>query len=240
MTDPDLLARLDTVRDRVAAAARSAGREPDAIDILLATKTQPVALIAGAVRAGFGLVGENRVQELVAKAADLDDALAGVPFERHFIGRLQSNKVRALVPLVECVQSVHSVELVDRLAAVAAETGRVLDVFVQVNVSGEESKSGAAPIAAVSIAAAVVDRPSLRLRGLMTIGLNSPDRQAVADGYRLLRSLGADVCALPGAAAATELSMGMSGDLEIAIAEGATMVRVGSAAFGARPPLATG
>jgi len=240
VTDPDLLARLDTVRDRVAAAARSAGREPDAIDILLATKTQPVALIAGAVRAGFGLVGENRVQELVAKAADLDDALVGVPFERHFIGRLQSNKVRALVPLVKCVQSVHSSELVDRLAAVAAETGRVLGVFVQVNVSGEESKSGAAPGAAVSIAAAVVGRPSLRLRGLMTIGLNSPDRQAVADGYRLLRSLGADVCALPGTAAATELSMGMSGDLEIAIAEGATMVRVGSAADVRRTPPATG
>ena len=235
MTATDLDERLAAVRERVAAAERAAGRPAGEVDVLLATKTQPAELIAAAVLAGFALIGENRVQELVGKAPDLTDALAGVPFARHFIGHLQSNKVRSLLPLVDCVQTVHSADLAARLAAVAAESDRVLDVFVQVNVSGEDSKSGVAPEGAVELAKAVLAEPALRLRGLMTIGLNSPDPAAVAGGYRLLRSLGAEVRALAGGSAAGELSMGMSGDLEIAIAEGATMVRVGSAAFGARP-----
>ena len=182
-----------------AAAERAAGRPAGEVDVLLATKTQPAELIAAAVLAGFALIGENRVQELVGKAPDLADALAGVPFARHFIGHLQSNKVRSLLPLVDCVQTVHDAVLVARLATVAAQSDRVLDVFVQVNVSGEDSKSGVAPEGAVEHAKAVLAEPALRLRGLMTIGLNSPDPAAVAGGYRLLRSLGAEVRALAGA-----------------------------------------
>jgi pyridoxal phosphate enzyme (YggS family) len=235
MTVPDLDERLAGVRERVAAAERAAGRPAGEVDVLLATKTQPAELIAAAVLAGFALIGENRVQELVGKAPDLAEALAGVPFARHFIGHLQPNKVRSLLPLVDCVQTVHDAVLAARLATVAAQSDRVLDVFVQVNVSGEDSKSGVAPEGAVELAKAVLAEPALRLRGLMTIGLNSPDPAAVAGGYRLLRSLGAEVRALAGGSAAGELSMGMSGDLELAVTEGATIVRVGTAVFGARP-----
>lgn len=236
MTDPPagLHRRIGDVRRRIEAAAASAGRDPAAVSLLLATKTVSPDRIAAAVRAGCPLIGENRAQELIAKAPELAAALAAVDVERHFIGRLQTNKITSVLPLVGCVQSVHSVDLALRLGLAAAAAGRTLDVFVQVNVSGEDSKSGVAPAAAAELAAEVLSTPALRLRGLMTIGLNSADRTAVAAGYRQLADLGHQVASLPGAPPTVELSMGMSGDLELAVAAGATMVRIGSAVFGAR------
>lgn len=245
MTDPDpaLLQRLNDIRERVAAAATAAGRRTEDVQILLATKTRSAAVIAAAVRAGFGLIGENRVQEVTAKAVELAELLPGVPVRRHFIGHLQSNKINQLLPLVDCVESVDSADLAGKLAQRAAADDRRLDVLAQVNVSGEPSKAGVAPEQVFELVEAIAAHDSLRLRGLMTIGLNSPDRGAVGAGYRLLRSLRDEIRALSGGSrgAAPDvlpvLSMGMSNDFEVAIAAGATEVRIGSAAFGARPPV---
>ncbi|GHS88973.1 YggS family pyridoxal phosphate enzyme [Actinomycetota bacterium] len=248
-------ARLDDVRARVATAEDAAGRPPGSVRLLLATKTQPAPAIRAAVAAdraasagtgagtGTGvtarrpvLLGENRVQELTAKAPDLADL--GV--ELHLIGPLQSNKVNQALRWVTCVQSVDSLALAERLARRCLDTDRELDVLVQVNVSGERTKHGVPPDAAVDLARRVAALDRLHVRGLMTVGANSPDPDRVRAGYRLLRELRDQVLVsgAPGTAGAVELSMGMSGDLELAIAEGATLVRVGTAVFGARPPLA--
>lgn len=233
----ELLARLDDLQKRVAAAAVAAGRVPSEVRILLATKTQPAGTIAAAIRAGFPLIGENRAQEVLSKRAELAELLPDTAFDQHFIGHLQSNKINQVIPLVSCVQSVDSAELAGKLANRAAADGRRLDVLAQLNVSGEPTKAGVPPERAFELVEAIAAHDSLNLRGLMTIGLNSPDQSAVRGGYELLASLGQEIRALSGETQRhqlTELSMGMSGDFEVAIAAGATIVRIGSAAFGPR------
>src|SRR6476620_3897799 len=223
-----LAGRLADVRRRVAEAARAAGRDPADVRLLLATKTQPAALVRAALEADRDaraadptltavLVGENRVQELVAKGPELD-GLASL----HLIGPLQSNKVNAALRWASCIESVASLELAERLAARATD----LDVFVQVNVSGEPTKHGVAPAEASALARALGALGGLRLAGWMTVGANSPDARAVRAGYAVLRELRDEVVrsGAPGTADARQLSMGMSGDLELAIAEGATIV----------------
>lgn len=248
MTARDLPERLARVRARIAAAEAAAGRTPGSVRLLLATKTLDAATVRAALLADMAqtatqagaarrvLVGENRVQELVAKAPDLTELAP----ELHLIGPLQSNKVNATLRWATCVQTVDSVALADRLDRRCAESDRVLDVMVQVNASGEPTKHGADPDAAVDLALAVAARERLRLRGLMTVGARSEDEAVVRAGYARLRALRDAVRAsgAPGTEDAAELSMGMSGDLELAVAEGATVVRVGTAVFGARPPLA--
>lgn len=228
--------RLAAARRGVREAATLAGRDPDEVRILLATKTMPPAVILEAFAAGGTLIGENRVQEVLAKA----DALADVPHETHFIGHLQSNKVNQLLPHIRCLQTLDSAALATRLQGRLEVLERELDVLVQVNVSGEASKSGAAPDEVGDLVAAVADSPRLTLRGFMTIGLNSPDRAAVRRGYAELARIRDQAVrdGWPGAAAATELSMGMSGDYADAIAEGATIVRLGSVVFGPRVAVA--
>ncbi|GIG25317.1 YggS family pyridoxal phosphate-dependent enzyme [Cellulomonas denverensis] len=227
--------RLARVRARIAAAESAAGRSPGSVRLLLATKTQDAAAIraalladaaASATTAGAAhriLIGENRVQELVAKAPELIDLAP----ELHLIGPLQSNKVNAALRWASCVQSVDSTALAERLDRRCAAEGRTLDVMVQVNVSGEPTKSGVSPADAEALADRVRALDRLRLRGLMTIGANSPDQDLVRAGFARLRDLGARI-------GTTELSMGMSRDLEAAVQEGATIVRVGTAVFGAR------
>lgn len=235
-SEPDRAAgvveRLTQVRRRVEQAAADAGRAPDSVRILLATKTVPAALIRVALQAGATTIGENRVQELVAKGPELEDLAPRV----HLIGHLQSNKVNPALRWVTCVESVDSLEIARRLADRAVEAERVLDVLLQVNVSGEETKFGVPPDEAPETAAKVAALDGLRLRGFMTIGANSTDTGVVRAGYARLREL-RDVAVgsgAPGTADAGQLSMGMSGDLEIAVAEGATTVRIGSAVFGSR------
>jgi pyridoxal phosphate enzyme (YggS family) len=241
LTDPPQAAddggvpgRLAAARARVAAAARAAGRDPAEVTLLLASKRMPVELVAEAVRAGGTLLGENTVQELVAKAPGL------VPLgaELHLIGHLQSNKVNAALRWAHCVESVDSLALAERLARRCAATDRDLDVMVQVNVSGEDSKSGVGPHDAAALAAEVAALPRLHLVGFMTIGANTDDERRVREGFARLRGIRDQVLAsgAPGTASARELSMGMSGDLELAVAEGATIVRLGTAVFGSRPP----
>ena len=233
-TVSELGEQIAAVRRRIQVAAAAAGRDPADVRLLLATKTLPDDVVRAALAAGADLLGENRVQELVSHAA----AVAQGGPEVHLIGHLQSNKVTALLhpdrPFVTCVESVDTLTLAERLDRRCADLGRDLDVMVQVNVSGEASKAGVVPEDAPGLAAGVAALPRLRLVGFMTIGLNSSDAVAVRSGYARLREVrDAVVRDLPDA---RELSMGMSGDLELAVAEGATIVRVGTAVFGARPP----
>lgn len=235
-TGPGLPDRLRDIADQVRAAATAAGRPADGVRLLLATKTIAPPVILQAIAAGYGLIGENRVQEVVAKADDLTGS--GLPYECHFIGHLQRNKVNQVLPHVTCVQTVDSADLAERLDARLAADGRQLNILLQANVSGEPSKSGLPTTELPPLLAAIAKLPNLRVTGYMTIGLNSPDESAVRAGYRSLTAFRDDAHArgLPGAEHATELSMGMSGDFAAAIAEGATIVRVGSAIFGRRPP----
>lgn len=234
-----LAARLDEVLARVDAAAERAHRDGREITVLLATKTRTPAEIAAAVdllreRGRRMAVGENRAQE-IAKHADPLLADNGVP--RHFIGRLQTNKARDVVAFAEMIHSVDRAGIADALERRAATAGLRRDVLVQVNTSGEDSKGGFAPT--LEAIAPMVERlrsgSALRPVGLMTIGANTNDADAVRASLHLLRELRDDVREQLGAVELTELSMGMSGDLEIAVEEGATIVRVGSAIFGARP-----
>lgn len=222
-------ARLAQVRRRVSDAAVTAGRSPADVRLLLATKTQPTDVVRAAVAAGATLLGENRVQELLEHAPAVADLGPTV----HLIGHLQSNKVNAALPWVTCVQSLDSLDLAQRLSRRCVATDRDLDVMVQVNVSGEPTKFGVAPDAAAHLAAEVAALPRLRLVGFMTVGANSADADVVRAGYARLRDV-RDGIVGSGRPTATELSMGMSGDLEQAIAEGATIVRVGTAVFGPR------
>lgn len=225
--------RVAALRGRVADAARAAGREPAEVRVLLASKTMPVEVVRAAVESGATLLGENRVQELVAKAP----ALADLAPTWHLIGHLQSNKVTPTLRWATCVQSVDALPLARRLSHRCEDLDRDLEVMVQVNVSGEASKSGVAPDDAVALAEAVAALPRLRLTGFMTIGARSPDDSVVRTGFTQLRGIRDAVLGsgAPGTSGAHELSMGMSGDLEIAVAEGATIVRIGTAVFGQRP-----
>lgn len=223
---------VEQVRRRIAKATEAAGRS-DQVRLLLAVKTVDAPRIRAALAAGERLIGHNRAQELRAVEPELTD----IEHESHFIGHLQSNKVNQVLAWAHCVQSVASMRLAERLDRAAEARGRDLDVLVQVNVSGEETKAGVAPAEAAGLAEQVAGLEHLHLRGFMTIGANTPDEGRVRSGYESLARIRDQVATsgVPGTAGATELSMGMSGDLEVAIAAGATMVRVGTGVFGARP-----
>lgn len=234
-----LTARLDDVLSRLDAAAARAGRDGREITVLLATKTRTPQEIAAVIdllreRERPIAVGENRAQE-IAKHADPLLADNGVP--RHFIGRLQTNKARDVVAFAETIHSVDREDIADALERRAGMAGLVRDVLVQVNTSGEESKGGFAPT--LESIGPIIERlragETLRPVGLMTIGANTSDAATVRASLRTLRQLRDQARTELDAPQLEQLSMGMSGDLEIAVEEGATIVRVGSAIFGARP-----
>lgn len=240
-TAPDAVAtyasRLTEVMARVRAAEAASGRAEAGVRVLAATKTQSPEAVRALCAAGVRLVGENRVQELVTKAPIAKAAGVGV----HLIGPLQRNKARDAVAWADCVETVDSLPLAERLSFLCEGADRTLEVMIQVNVSGEESKSGVAPSEALETAVAIAALPRIEVRGFMCVGLNSPDEAAVRAGYARLREIRdsalvrAENGTSPGLAHAWELSMGMSFDLEWAIAEGATIVRVGTAILGRRP-----
>ena len=236
--DPQLIARLDEVLGRIDAAAARAGRDGAEITLLLATKTRTPAQIAEMIellreRGRRIAVGENRAQEI---AKHEDPLLAGNGVPRHFIGRLQTNKARDVIAFAELVHSVDRDDIADALERRAELADLRRDVLVQVNTSGEESKGGYAPTleALVPIVERLRGSEHLRPVGLMTIGANTSDETAVRASLRSLRELRDALRERLGIPELTELSMGMSGDLEIAVEEGATIVRVGSALFGPR------
>ncbi len=240
MHGPDLAhltERFAAIRERVAVAAQSVGREPNEIRILVATKTQEADTVRAAIAAGVTLIGENRAQELTAKAPYIADLVTAGQVEVHMIGPVQRNKVNHVLATVTTVQSIDSLAIAEAFSTRCERAGRVLDVLVQVNVSAEPTKSGCLPEDAPELARAIGTLPGLRLTGFMTIGAHSGDTAWVRSGFRRLRAIRDEVwhSGAPGTADARELSMGMTADLKVAIAEGATMVRVGTAVFGPRP-----
>jgi pyridoxal phosphate enzyme (YggS family) len=221
-------ANLQAVHARIEAAARAAGRNPKDISLLAVSKTWPAGHVRDAAAAGQRAFGENYVQESVAKIAEL----AALGLEWHFIGPLQSNKTRPVAEHFDWVHSVERMKIAERLSEQRPAGMAPLNVCLQVNVSGEASKSGCAPEEAVALANAIAALPKLRLRGLMCIPEPVEDVEAQRRPFRQLREL-YDQLRGDGLPLDT-LSMGMSHDIEAAIAEGATMVRVGTAIFGER------
>lgn len=219
-----LAARLSAVRQRIERACSVAGRDPESVRLVAVSKFHSVEMIRAAYALGQREFGENYAQELATKADQLGD-LPDLRF--HFIGGLQRNKIKLLAPLGCVIETLASVKTAQALHQHANELGRVLEVMIQVNVSDEPQKSGAAPGELSLLVAEVRALSGLRLTGLMAIPeAGAPD--AARQSYRRLRAQAASE-------GLSELSMGMSDDLEIAIEEGATRVRVGTAIFGPRP-----
>jgi PLP dependent protein len=218
---------LAKVRDRIRRAAEAASRDPATVRLVAVSKTKPASAIREAYAAGQRDFGENYAQELVEKSAELSD-LADLRW--HFIGHLQSNKARVVAPIAHLVHTVDSASLANEIAKRAAKAERdSLDVLIEVNVGGEAQKHGATPGALSEIVTAIDAAKPLRLRGLMTMPPH--DLEGARRAFEALASLQATH---GGKAKLPELSMGMSDDLEVAVACGATLVRVGTAIFGAR------
>jgi pyridoxal phosphate enzyme (YggS family) len=211
------------VRERIARAAERAGRRPADVLLIGVSKTVEVERIRAAVAAGVTALGENRVQEAKAKVDEL-----GRPAAWHLIGHLQTNKVKDALELFDVIHSVDRLELARELDRRAAARDKVVDALLQVNVAAEASKGGVGPEAVGEALDAIGKLAHLRVRGLMTIPPEAERPEDARPWFRRLREL-AERHGLP------ELSMGMSGDFEVAVEEGATMVRVGTAIFGPRP-----
>lgn len=224
--------RLAEVRGRIEAACRAAGRDPGTVKLLPVTKTHPPAAAEYAARAGLTAVGENRVQESAEKRAAV-----AVPLRWELIGHLQSNKAKLAAGLFDRIQSVDSEKLLNHLDRAAGELGRRLPVLLQVNAGHDPAKFGAEPADAARLLATALSKPHLQVDGLMTIaplGTTPEETAALARStFANLRRIRDDLAASTGARL-PELSMGMTGDLELAIAEGSTLVRVGTALFGPR------
>ncbi|MGQ9920692.1 MAG: YggS family pyridoxal phosphate-dependent enzyme [Desulfobacca sp.] len=229
-TDLASVQRYQQLLAAIAVAARRVGRDSADVKLVGAAKTVPVARLRPVVAAGLSIVGENYLQEAKAKIAALD-----LPVSWHFIGHLQSNKAAAAVKLFDLIHSVDRLSLAQALARAASRLGKVQDILLEVNIAGEASKSGVAPAALEDLLRACAALPHLRVRGLMTMPPWSPDPEAVRPYFRQLRAAREQLQALnlPGVEL-VELSMGMSDDFVVAIEEGATLVRIGTALFGPR------
>lgn len=222
--------QLAAVNLRIRRAAESAGRDPDTVRLVAVSKTRPAEDVEAAAGAGQLLFGENYVQELVAKADQVR-----LPVQWHCIGHLQSNKVRQLAGIVSMIHSVDRLSLAEEISRQWGRLEGCCDILVQVNVAQEATKSGTTADEALALVRRVAQLPHLRVRGLMTMPPFFDDPEAARPYFRQLRLLadGIRAAAIPGVDMA-ELSMGMSGDFEVAVAEGATLVRVGTAIFGER------
>ena len=260
----EIAGNVHRVMDRIAAAEAASGRESGSVTLLAATKTRDVGEIMAALDAGIRMIGENRPQEVVAKTPGLtrlaaergwtigvSDEPAGrsvdghsaagqsadathIPF--HLIGQLQANKIGKVLPVVDTIESVGSLELAERISRRAVARGITVGVLLEVNESGEASKSGCEPAHAVELAQRIGAMGGLDLQGLMTIGAHVDDEATIRACFAHLRRTRDRILAegAPGTEQCTELSMGMTHDMELAIAEGATIVRVGTAIFGPR------
>jgi pyridoxal phosphate enzyme (YggS family) len=224
--------RVAAVRQRVARAAERASRLPEEITLVAVSKTWPAEAVRAAFAAGVRHFGENRVQEAGDKITALDDLRAG-GLRWHLVGHLQSNKARRAAALFDVIQSVHSVELAERLARAGAESGRTLRVLVQVDLAGETAKSGLAEDAVDGALRRMRGLEGLRVDGLMVLPPYLDDPEEVRPYFARLREL-RDRAVAADLLDGRELSMGMSHDFEAAVEEGATIVRVGTAIFGER------
>lgn len=249
------------VLDLIAQTEFTSGREEGSVTLLAATKTRDVGEIMAAIDAGVHMIGENRPQEVIAKidglryaclqrgivlgASDMqtvmrldetDDPEALDRLPLHLIGQLQSNKIGKMLPDVNTIESVGSFELAEKIARRAAAREQTVGVLLEVNESGEPTKSGCAPDEAFELALRIAQLEGLELQGLMTVGAHVDDEREIRRGFAHLRDVRDRVCdsGAEGTATCVELSMGMSGDMTYAIDEGATIVRIGQAIFGDR------
>lgn len=228
----DVAHNLEVILTRIRKACDASGRNPDEVRLLLATKTVPADRIKEALNAGQTLIAENKVQELRDKFQELEE----IPHVNHFIGHLQTNKINDLLKFgVSCIQSLDRIEVAEKLHKRLLYENRTIEVLIQVNTSNEDSKFGIHPDEAVDFVRQVAKFDTIKINGLMTIGLFGGEPRELRACFTLLRNLRDRIAALeiPGVQM-EELSMGMSGDLEMAIEEGATIVRVGTAIFGQR------
>jgi len=225
----NIVSNIHSIRKRILNACKNANRNPLEVKLLLATKTVTAQNIAIALHAGETLIGENKIQEL----KDKFETLKSIPHQSHFIGHLQSNKIKEVIKYADCIQSVDRLSLAEKLQKRLEYENKSIDIFLQFNTSNEESKFGMQPEHAIAFAQQVKKLDRLNIKGLMTIGLFSAETEKVRKCFRILKNIQTEL--LETGIAATELSMGMSGDLEIAIEEGATIIRVGTAIFGKRP-----
>jgi pyridoxal phosphate enzyme (YggS family) len=221
---------LASIRQRIAAACDRAGRDPAAVTLLAVSKGMPPQVVCEAAEAGLTLFGENKVQEAKAKIPFCPDRLRW-----HMIGHLQSNKCRDSVQLFEMIHSVDSVPLAEEIQKCADRQARTMPVLLEVNLAGESAKFGFRPDAVLPALQEINSLPRVEIHGLMTLGPWTPDAEKIRPIFRQLRDL-KDRCEQALGAPLPHLSMGMSGDFEVAVEEGATMVRVGTAVFGPRPP----
>jgi len=225
----DIVSNIHSIRKRILNACKNANRNPLEVKLLLATKTVTAQNIAIALHAGETLIGENKIQEL----KDKFETLKSIPHQSHFIGHLQSNKIKEVIKYADCIQSVDRLSLAEKLQKRLEYENKSIDIFLQFNTSNEESKFGMQPEHVIAFAQQVKKLDRLNIKGLMTIGLFSAETEKVRKCFRILKNIQTEL--LETGIAATELSMGMRGDLEIAIKEGATIIRVGTAIFGKRP-----
>ena len=222
---------LDLVRGRIAAAAARAGRDPAAITIVAVTKTHGPETVTAAIEAGLADVGENKVQEFLAKSSEVK-----LPCRWHLVGHLQTNKVAKVIGRFALIQSVDSLRLAEHLSAAGARAGVTTDILLEVNTSGEEAKYGMPPDEVAEACGPIAKLPNIRIRGLMTVGPLAGDAGAIAAAFANLRRLKEEIEAARIEGVSMEhLSMGMTDDFEIAIAEGSTMIRLGRVLFGERP-----
>lgn len=234
-TDDGIGARIASARARIASACARAGRSPDEVTLVAVSKTVPAARLREAVAAGQRIFGESRIQEAGPKISEISET-ESVPLVWHLIGHLQSNKARRAVEMFDMIESVDSLALAERLDRIAGEMGRRLPVLLEVNLGGEGSKSGFAPEEALPAIERVGRLEHLDLRGLMSVPPYLEEAEETRPFFRRLREM-RDEARRSGVAGEgfVELSIGMSHDFEIAIEEGATLVRIGTALFGQRP-----
>ncbi|HCM35553.1 MULTISPECIES: YggS family pyridoxal phosphate-dependent enzyme [Chryseobacterium] len=228
----DILHNLEIINNRIKKACEKAGRNYHEVKLLLATKTVSAERIKIALESGQILIAENKVQELKEKYEDLKD----IPHENHFIGHLQTNKIKDILKYdVSCIQSLDRLELAEKLHQKLLAENRTIEVLIQVNTSNEESKFGIDPDKAIELIKKVSEFSTLKIKGLMTIGLFSAETEQVRSCFKILKNLQQKIIQenIPNVEI-NELSMGMSGDLETAIEEGSTIVRIGTAVFGER------
>jgi pyridoxal phosphate enzyme (YggS family) len=222
----------ERVKSRAEAAAKDAGRNIIDFNVIAVSKTHDSSVVIEGIDAGIKIFGENYVQELLAKYNELEASGVNQP-EWHYIGHLQTNKVKYIAPFIKCIHTVDSFKLAEEISKQALKYSREIDCLIQVNTSGEDSKSGCDPQEATGLAIQIMDLPGIKLIGLMTIGTFSDDEDIILTEFRLLRRLMDDVNQSTGLNL-KQLSMGMTHDYELAIREGATYVRVGTAIFGYR------
>ncbi len=222
---------LQQIRDKIQSACIRAGRNPSGVQLIAVSKTKPAIRVQEAYDAGQQDIGESYVQEFLEKLDS--DLLSELPLRWHFIGHLQSNKVKDIVGKVCLVHSIDKLKTAEELSKRASGKNVTADYLIEINTSGETSKFGLAPEALLSTAPVFFDLPNIRLRGLMTIA--SPDREKARQEFHMLAALLEQLKKIsPEPALLTELSMGMSQDYDIAIEEGATLIRIGTAIFGSR------